>query len=303
MSWPRKSFRFCRVAIHADRCFRSGGHYASGSDLRTLGLSILNSELLSPATTQAWMKPMSGTGSLVELVGAPWEINRLLVPVTPGSNNTRISDLYTKAGGTGDYTAILALSPDHGIGYSILVAGLTAGSARWPIRQALGELFIPAAELAIAENAATNLAGTFVNDDWEGTNLTLTVDEGEPGLNLTSFYINGTESRAAVFGLPEGVDLSYRIYPVGVYSNSNSLSALYQTNGTFKVSHRMTLGANPPLPRPAGDGGMGGLFENQLTWLSIDQNGPKDEFILEIEDGRSIGVKSTGADLELKRVD
>ncbi|KAK6069358.1 hypothetical protein SCUP515_09063 [Seiridium cupressi] len=96
----------------------SGGFYTSGANLRTVGLSILNSELLSATTVQQWMKPLSGTGSW-------W-------------NLTRVSDLYTKAGGTGEYNAIFALSPDHGIGFSILVTGSTSPSARFTIRDVLG---------------------------------------------------------------------------------------------------------------------------------------------------------------------
>ncbi|KAM5386937.1 hypothetical protein ACJZ2D_000230 [Fusarium nematophilum] len=281
----------------------SGGIYASGADLRAAGLSILNSELLSPATTQAWMKPLSGTGSLVELVGAPWEISRLMIPVTPGSNRTRVSDLYTKAGGNGDYTAILALSPDHGIGYSILVAGSTATPARWPIRDLVGETFIPAAERAAAENAERNLAGTFVSESSDGTNLTLTVDDGLPGLGLESFYIDGVESRSTLMGMAEPADVLVRLYPTGPNSYSRSLASLYRTKGTMKVAHRM-VGKLPPLaPRAAVEGGKGGLFDNSFSWMNLDFVGPIDEFVFEIVDGKLESVTSTGAELVLKRVD
>ncbi|KAK6076234.1 hypothetical protein SCUP234_07402 [Seiridium cupressi] len=96
----------------------SGGFYTSGANLRTVA--------------SEWHC------ILVELVGAPWEIQRLAIPTTPGSNRTRVSDLYTKAGGTGDYNAIFDLSPDHGIGFSILVTGSTSPSARFTIRDVLG---------------------------------------------------------------------------------------------------------------------------------------------------------------------
>lgn len=96
------------------------------------------------------MKPRSGTGFLVELVGAPWEITRLMIPATPGPHRTRVCDLYLKAGGNSDYTSVIALSPDHGLGYSILVAGSNATDSRWPIRDALGETFVRAAAYAAA---------------------------------------------------------------------------------------------------------------------------------------------------------
>ncbi|KAH7120362.1 beta-lactamase/transpeptidase-like protein [Dactylonectria estremocensis] len=281
----------------------SGGIYASGADLRTAGLSILNSELLSSATTRAWMKPLSGTGSLVELVGAPWEISRLMIPVTPGSNRARVSDLYTKAGGNGDYTAIFALSPDHGIGFSILVAGSTATPARWPLRDTIGETFIPAFEYAAAENAKSNFAGTFVNNAMEGTNLTLDVDKGRPGLGLESFYIQGVESRALLLGGAEPTDVSARLYPTGPNSFSGSLASLYRNKGTIRLAYRM-IGAGYPLaPRAAVEGGKGGLFDNSFAWMNIGFWGAGDEFILELVDGRLVSVESSGADMVLKRVD
>lgn len=281
----------------------SGGIYSNGGDLRTAGLSILNSELLSAATTRAWMKPLSGTGSLVELVGAPWEIARLMIPVTPGSNRTRVSDLYTKAGGNGDYTCIFALSPDHGIGYSILIAGATASSARWPLRDLVGETFIPAMEHAAAQNGRRNFAGTFVDETAEGTNLTITVDEGRPGLGLESFYINGTESRAILLGATKPANISARLYPTGPNSYSRSLASLYKTNGTIRLAYRMLGQPWTPLPRATVEGGKKSLFDNTFAWMNLDFFGPMDEFVLEVVDGRLESVSSTGAKTVLKRVD
>ncbi|RTE82386.1 hypothetical protein BHE90_003103 [Fusarium euwallaceae] len=285
----------------------SGGIYGSTRDFRLAGLSILNSELLSASTTKAWMKPMSGTGSLVELVGAPWEIQRLMIPATPGSNRTRVSDLYTKAGGNGDYTAIIALSPDHGIGYSLLVAGNSATPARWPLRDVLGETFIPAAEHAAAENAKKSLTGTFVAEGSEGTNLTITFDEGKPGLGLESLYHEGIDIRAQILGSPEPIPVSVRLYPAGITS-SKSLSSLYKSKGKISVKHNAVISPLPLAPRAAVEGGKGGLFDNSQTWLSIGQFGPGDEFVFNLVDGRlesvtSFALKEAGVDGDLKRVD
>ncbi|KAJ5766242.1 uncharacterized protein N7511_003858 [Penicillium nucicola] len=271
----------------------TGGIYANGADLRTAGLAILNSEFLSAATTSEWMKPHSGTGSLVELVGAPWEISRLEIPVTPGSNRTRISDLYTKAGGNGDYTCIFALSPDQGIGYSILVGGSTASSARWPLRDLIGEIFVPAAEHAAAENTKRNLAGTFVDDTAPGTNLTLTVEKGRPGLGVKTFWVKGVN----------GVDSTHvRVYPTGLNSFSRSLSSLYKTKGSMRVAHRMVVQANELNPRAAVEGGKGGLFDNSFAWMDIDFAGPSDEFIFNLVDGRLASVEIPLSGLVLERV-
>jgi hypothetical protein len=247
------------------------------------------------------MKPHSSTGSLVELVGAPWEISRLMIPVTPDSNRTRVSDIYGKAGGNKDYSSIIYLAPDHGIGFSIIVAGETASTARWPLRDAIGETFIPAAEQAVVENAKKNLAGTFRDENSEGTNLTLTIDDGHPGLGLESFYIKGVDSRWVLIGLTEPTDVAPRIFPTGISSFSKSLSNLYKTNGTMRMSHRMIAYIPPVPPRAAVEGGKGGLFDNSLSWGNLDFAGAEDEFIFEIADGRLRSVASSGADIVLKR--
>ncbi|KAI1841831.1 hypothetical protein JX265_009440 [Neoarthrinium moseri] len=279
----------------------SGGLFANGADLRAAGLSILNSELLSPSVTRQWMKPLAGTGSLVELVGAPWEIHRLAVPTTPGSSRTRISDLYTKSGGNVDYTCIFGLSPDHGLGFSILVGGSTASSARWEIRNALGELFIPAAEAAAADNAQNNLAGTFIDQTTPGTNLTLSVDDDLPGLGLKAFYIGGVESFQNLTGTTKKASL--RLFPTGLTSHPQSLASLYKADGTIKVAHRTIKGFIPLKPRAKSEGGKGGLFDNQQVWQNIDFTDRFDEFIFTLDQGKLISVESTGANKTFTRVE
>ncbi|KAM0347655.1 hypothetical protein ACHAPU_004668 [Fusarium lateritium] len=267
----------------------SGGIYSTPKDLRTAGLSILNSELLSSFVTREWMKPRSSTGTLVELVGAPWEITRLTLPTGPGSSRTRVSDLYLKAGGNGDYTCIFALSPDHGIGFSLMLAGDTASAARWPLRDIVGETFITAAEYAAAESAEENLTGTFVVEDSKAINITLEVTKGEPGLNLTSFYFQGTDLLANV--------TSARLYPTGLYSNSRSLAAQYNTKGNFSAAFRQVSG----LPRPARaavEGGKGGLFDNTFSWMNVGFEGAYDEFIFNLEDSKVVSITNPGFKVE-----
>ncbi|KAK2029048.1 beta-lactamase [Colletotrichum zoysiae] len=262
----------------------SGGIYSNAANLRAFGLSILNSELLSGTNTSRWMKPLSGTGSLVELVGAPWEIARLAIPTSAGSNRTRVSDLYTKAGGNFDYTCIFALSPDHGIGYSILVAGGTATPARWPIRDAVGELFIPAAEAAAADNARLNLVGTFVAAT-PGSNMTLGVDADGAGLVIESVFIDGEDGTAGTSPM--------RLFPTGLYSNSRSLSALYGSRGTFSTTFRLITYRAEPKPRSRSEGGTGGLFDNSQAWMGLDAQEAVDEYVFTIEDGRLVNITSS----------
>ncbi|KAF9770521.1 hypothetical protein IL306_011925 [Fusarium sp. DS 682] len=274
----------------------SGGLYSSVKDLRLAGLSILNSELLSSTTTREWMKPHSSTGTLVELVGAPWEITRLTLPTGPGSNRTRVSDLYLKVGGTSDYTCFFALSPDHGIGFSMLIAGDTASGARWPLRDVTAETFITAAEYAAAESAEKNLTGTFVVKGSDSTNITLDITKGEPGLNVKSFFLKGKDQVAGY--------TSARLYPMGLYSNSRSLAAQYNIKGKFSVAFRMVAGLpSPPPARAAVEGGKGGLFDHSLAWMSVGFSGVADEFVFNLDDTRLVSILSPANGVEFVRAD
>lgn len=287
------------------RKYRSGGLYASNADLRTVGLSILNSELLSPAETAAWMKPLAGTGSLVEMVGAPWEIARLTIPVAPGSERTRVSDLYMKIGGVGDYGTFLALSPDHGIGFTVQVAGSTAPTARFQVRDVVGEAFIPAAEFASLNNAKRNLEGTYFGAE-EGTNMTLTVVEDGAGLGVETLYVEGLDARSMLLGEEPGIplDITIRAYPTKLNSVSNSLATLYEPNFTGSIAHRLVAYPSVVAPRAAVEGGeRGGLFDNSAAWMNIDMSGTADRLIFNFERGKLVSVKSAAVDRVFTRAE
>lgn len=283
---------------------RSGGVYSSRKDLRTLCLSILNSQLLTPSETRRWMKPLSGTGSLVEMVGAPWEIYRLAVPVTPDSNRTRVSDLYTKAGGSNDYTAVVALSPDHGLGFSVLVAGPPrwAGPGRFVLRNALGEVFIPAAEWAAVENAERNIIGTFVGEISSTANLTLSLDKDGAGLVLDSVYVHDLDARWVVAGYPspQPINGTFRLYPTDINSQSSALSSLYTPGFTGSISHRLVVPQEDA--RSAVEGGSG-MFEKSFAWANVGFFGVLDEFVLGFDCGRLVSVWSPGLETTFRRAD
>lgn len=284
----------------------SGGLYSNNADMRTTGLSILHSELLPPPSTRAWLKPRSHTASLTNSVGAPWEISRLTLPVSPGSPRTRVSDLYMKVGGQAGYGAVFALSPDHGLGYSVLVAGPSALAleARFTLRDLVGENFLTAAEHAAAENAARNFAGRFVDASVEGTNLTLTVDVDRPGLGLESWFVGGVEWRANLTSpastLP-AANLTVRLYPTGLVSPSMNASV-----GATQLSFRAIPQVLPRGARAAVEGGQG-LFNNGCeTWYSVDfwsfDGIGSDEFVFEVVEGRLEGVRSLVAGTWMRRV-
>ncbi|KAM0545008.1 hypothetical protein ACHAPJ_011518 [Fusarium lateritium] len=298
----------------------SGGLYSSIKDLRRAGLSILNSEFLKPSTIREWMKPRSGTGAMVELVGAPWEIYRLTLPTGPDSNRTRVSDLYTKSGGNIDYSCMFGLSSDHGIGYSIMIAGATTASfARFPLRDIVAATFVTSAEYAAAENAEENLTGTFVVEGSETTNITLNFVKDEPGLKVTSFFIAGQDNITNV--------AAAHLFPTGLYSNSRSLAALYNTKGKFSAAFRqVNTQKRPPPDRSVIEGGHStvfgkggvldksslsdgakdgliGMFDNTISWMAIGGYGAIDEFVFHLEDGKVVGITNPGLGLEFTRAD
>ena len=283
-------------------CGSSGGIYANNADLRTLGLSILNSELLSDTVTRQWMKPRGHTATLTSSVGAPWEIARLTIPVTAGSNRTRVSDLYTKGGGNPPYGAVIGLSPDHGIGFSVLVAGPNALTDRWVLRDAIASTFVPAAEFAAEENAARNFVGTFVDASTDDTNLTLTIDEGQPGLRLESMFISGIDWRANLTTIG-GADVqpTIRLYPSGLVLPQHSTG-----QDVTVVFNAVPYGA-PPGPRAAIEGGEG-LFDYACAgWLSAGffylHGHAIDQFVFRVKEGRLSSVEYGSAGSVMKRID
>ena len=277
----------------------SGGVYSSGADMRKIGLSILHSELLSVTDTHEWMNPHGHTSSLTTSLGAPWEIFRLGLPVSPGSNRTRISDLYTKAGGQAGYGTILALSPDHGIGFSLNVAGDTASSERWILRSAVGESFIIAAEWAAAANAAENYTGIFVHPDDETTNITLSAEPDKPGLGMDGYFIEGLDvltNISAPFGLAAAIpssNLSVRLYPNGIADAEGNV-------GFYGIP-----GVIPRGPRSALEGGTGLFDLGCESWQNLgfySYTGAYPEgFVINVADGRAVSISHPISNVTLER--
>lgn len=249
------------------------------------------------------MKPRGNTGTLTTQVGAPWEINRLSIPVSPDSNRTRVSDLYTKLGGNPQYGAVFALSPDHGLGFSILTAGPKSVGQRVPLRDTVATVFVTAAEHAAAENAKRNFAGTFVDEAAQGTNLTLSVDSGRPGLGISSIYLNGTESRNVLLGNTEipPANISTRLYPTGLewtaadIAETNATAAAGVDSDTKYLSYRAWSRVIPGELRAEVEGGES-LFDHCDNWFNVDFFNAggigTDEFVLEVVGGKVQSVTS-----------
>lgn len=223
------------------------------------------------------MKPHAHTASLLSSVGAPWEINRLTLPVTPTSSRTRVSDLYTKAGGQPGYTALFMLSPDHGMGISVLIAGVSALGVRWPLRAAAAEVFVTAAEHAGKEYADENFTGLFVDPTDETSNMTLVSGSDRPGLTIDTLFNAGADLKPLALGVPAEMDVLFQLYPTGI--------AFPSQGGSEQLQYRGVLW---PLPVPERTG----LFDDEcISWLSVAavedaRRQYSDELVLEVKNGR-----------------
>lgn len=235
------------------------------------------------------MKPRGNTGTLTTQVGAPWEINRLSLPVAANSTRTRVSDLYTKLGGNPSYAGVFALSPDHGLGFSILIGGPLAIANRVPLRDAVTEVFVTAAEHAALENAKEHLAGTLVDEVAQGANITLTVDEDRPGLGLKEIYINGTNMISSLLdplnpGTIPPANVSVRLYPMGIEWHGSDTSDV-----TLYSSYRAFAQYVPADVRAISEGGSN-IIDDCVTWQSasfFSYNGvASDLFVFEMLDGK-----------------
>ncbi|CVK94620.1 uncharacterized protein FMAN_03645 [Fusarium mangiferae] len=191
-----------------------GGMFSTPADLTRLGQSILGSSILSPSETRSWMKPISHTADIHMSVGMPWEIRRTYVPL--GRSGTRIVDLYTKNGAIGLYTAIIVLSPDHGIGFVALMAGANRAYLLSCIPDLLVQTLLPAAENAARHDAVKRFAGTFKGPK---SQLMVTMDDTLVVRNWTRGDVDVIATQAALTWPGLDVTPVLRLYPMGLEGN------------------------------------------------------------------------------------
>ncbi|KAK5661150.1 hypothetical protein OQA88_11041 [Cercophora sp. LCS_1] len=169
-----------------------GGYFSSPADLTALGVSILNSTLMPELTTRKWLKPLTHTASLYTSIGRPWEILRQHTPISSTSKTTRIVDVYTKQGGGQTYTTLIALSPVHNIGISILTAGPQSGAAFKVIKKLSLSTWPAAAEQAAREAANANFGGSY-SLFGRNSSLEIGLHPDGPGLFMSKLVSNGSD--------------------------------------------------------------------------------------------------------------
>ncbi|EQL38243.1 hypothetical protein BDFG_00611 [Blastomyces dermatitidis ATCC 26199] len=247
----------------------AGGFYSSSTDLARVGQSILQSRLIPETDTRRWLKPNSHTSSLMSSVGSPWEIYR--------SSNTRVIDFYTKFGDLGSYGSVIALSPDHDVGFTVLAAGAKPGSQRTLLADLIGRLLSATLDKEARLQAVEDFSGTYSSspssENEKATVLKISnkTDDTGPGLAIESFYLKGATFKdiiGAFFGAPPGafpkVDL--RLQPTG-------LTARYTSSSRESVRSRTSFRVVATLPEPGADNNLtkekifSGVCE---PWTSID---------------------------------
>ncbi|KAG4429582.1 hypothetical protein IFR05_014931 [Cadophora sp. M221] len=171
----------------------SGGLFSSLNDLNKFGTALLNSTLLSPVRTREWMKPVSYTADLAFSVGAPWEIYRYEHPGTGA-----VTDIYTKLGDAGNFTAFACLIPDYEAGFNVLTSSYKPQKSALAstIADLITTTMIPSLEAQAAAEAVKNFAGTYASDN-PSLNSSISISYNyssiDPGLYITSFTSNGTD--------------------------------------------------------------------------------------------------------------
>ena len=197
---------------------RTGGLYSTSNDLSKFLRSILNSELLSRAKTNEWLKPTGFTSYLENLVGAPWEIFR----PTGLTESQRPIDHYTKSGDLPGYNAYVALVPEFGLGVTVLAAGPGAPTVIDLLLDTVQEALVPTVEDLARVHARSLYAGNYeLNDNNSSAAVLLVVDDG-PGLKLAK-WTNGAVDMlktldVVFFGsfLDNAVPVDVRMYPIGM---------------------------------------------------------------------------------------
>ena len=229
-----------------------GAMYSTIRDMTSAGRSMLNSTLVSPATTRRWFKPGAHTDSLDGSVGKPWEIARSTI-------NGRVVDAYAKTGNIGDYGSIIVLVPDFQVGFTILAAAPIApsnpnGGAQPELAASIiSDTVFPALEQAAKQQATDAFTGTYTAT---GLNSSLTLEADDlPGLLVGSLISNGSslvEDLGASFGIS---GISLRAYPTNLRSSA--------ADGTSQVAFTLLITTPPSESK-----GWFGL--DCTTWFNVD---------------------------------
>lgn len=234
--------------------------------MTTIGRAVLRDALLPASTRRRWMKPLTQTGYPGSTVGAPWEIYSYLL-------NSRVVDLYTKAGNTAGYASMLALSPDHEVGFTIMSANAQTSNAALQysvgyLSDMISGVILPTLEASAKTEAKYKYEGVYRSKT--GNSSIIVKSDSEPGLNVTQWVFHGKDTFKALGDIMGNVN-SVRLYPTGLEkfkSNELSFRAIIQDLAPAK--------------------GIGPFTRSCKSWETINQafygNVGLDEFVFTLDD-------------------
>ncbi|KAL8381980.1 hypothetical protein RB595_005982 [Gaeumannomyces hyphopodioides] len=172
----------------------AGGFYSTLNNMLKFGDAVLSNKILSPAATRKWLKPMTNTASLGTQLGAPWEIFR----ATNVTRDQRAIEIITKGGDLFNYRSTLAMVPDYGLVFTVLLGGDSAEkgmSTAVPLIQAAAvRMLLPALEQAGKDQARTAHAGTY-RDEATNSTAVLEVSDADagPGIRVARLVVRGVD--------------------------------------------------------------------------------------------------------------
>lgn len=205
----------------------SGGVLSTLNDMAKLGVGILNSTLLPSDQTRRWMKPFSNTANLKQSGGRQWKIHRYTHP------SGAITDLYTKSGNSGAYSAYFVLLPDYGVDFTLLSS--SSHSTLFFTLFALMDVIISSLNPAFAAQASAEaqqrFAGFYVSANCSlNSSLSLIVDQtatAAPGLVSSAWISNGTDVLMSLE--PSIGPLPWRLQPIISDTAHGKLAFLFVT--------------------------------------------------------------------------
>ncbi|KAF2962875.1 hypothetical protein GQX73_g10698 [Xylaria multiplex] len=238
----------------------SGGIFTTTNDVAKLGISMLNSTLLSADHTRKWMKPNSFTASFDFALGMGWEIYRYTDKVTG-----HVTELYTKLGDAGNYASYLVVVPDYDFGFSVIVtSGIATAAERSGAAHLLADLIseaiLPALRDQAAKETKRNYEGTYISVGQNTSALTLTYNQTAGsgfGLTITSLvndgknllrFFQGTLGSNQLVLAPSTIDYKTKrrgfvatpVVPAGEYTGL--FSKMFATNSDWLNNNGLTYG-------------------------------------------------------------
>jgi hypothetical protein len=273
--------------------------YTSAKDLSTLGIAIMNSTLLRPATTRRWLKPVAYTPDLLAAIGIPFGLRRM--QIDPARQPHRTVTSFNKAGSTRWWSGMTSLIPDWGLGFVVLLAGDIGTINTFGVAEFLAQYIVPAYEAAVREEADKVYSGVYITEEENlNSTLTITTTPGKPGLGISRWISNGTNIIPIAYMLQQGTTTpalapTARLYWTNVEQTAPDGSRRQSFKATFEDE------AYPPLEKP-------NLYVSDcITWMG--QTGVTyaaqalDQFVFNLDvKGSVIDVENLALRVKLKKV-